>query len=292
MVIDLPRNPVIERGIRWAKTPYLLSGPKKRMNDETEQQDDEGEGGGFLSRRRHRWWDLRASFLTGLVVAAPLGITAYLAVALINFADDIVRTIVPDQYNPETYLRFSIPGLGLIIVVVAITLLGALTANLFGHAVVGYMGRLIDRLPVVRTVYGALRQMFETVVSQSERSFQQVGLIQYPRPGLWAIVFVAARTRGEIIYHTQEEMVSVFLPTTPNPTSGFLLFVPRKDIIILDMTVEEGAKLVISGGLVIPDFKGGLKNPCQALSVPKEPPEPQMAPSVDEADTKKPDTAA
>jgi len=259
------------------------------MNDETEHQSGEEEQTGFL--RRHRWWDLRASFLTGLVVAAPLGITAYLAIVLINFADDMVETMLPAQYNPETYLPFSIPGVGLVIVVVAITLLGALTANLFGHAVVNYMGRLIDRLPVVRTVYGALRQIFETVVSQSERSFQQVGLIQYPRPGLWAIVFVAARTRGEIIVHTKEEMVSVFLPTTPNPTSGFLLFVPRKDIIILDMSVEEGAKLVISGGLVIPEYKGMSKNPCKALPQPKEPPEPTIAPSVEE-DPDKDDAAA
>lgn len=254
------------------------------MNDETERQSSEEEQTGFL--RRHRWWDLRASFLTGLVVAAPLGITAYLAIVLINVADDIVRTIVPDQYNPETYLRFSVPGLGLIMVVIAITLLGALTANLFGHAVVNYMGRLIDRLPVVRTVYGALRQIFETVVSQSERSFQQVGLLEYPRPGLWAIVFVAARTRGEIVAHTKEEMVSVFLPTTPNPTSGFLLFVPRRDITILDMTVEEGAKLVISGGLVIPEYKGVSKNPCKAIPQPKEPPEPTIAPSVEEVPDK------
>jgi len=262
------------------------------MNDETEDKSDESEGSGFLSRRRHRWWDVRASFLTGLVVAAPLGITAYLAVALINFADGVVGTMLPERYNPETYLPFSIPGLGLIIVVLAITLLGALTANLFGHALVGYMGRLIDRLPVVRTVYGALRQIFETVVSQSERSFQQVGLIQYPRPGLWAIVFIAARTRGEIIHHTKEEMVSVFLPTTPNPTSGFLLFVPRKDIVILEMSVEEGAKLVISGGLVVPDFSGGLQNPCKAIPVAPEPPLPEPAPEVSKPSSDKPDEAA
>lgn len=264
------------------------------MNDETENPEDDEQSSGFLSRRRHRWWDLRASFLTGLVVAAPLGITAYLAIALINFADDMVGTMLPDRYNPETYLPFSIPGVGLIIVVLAITLLGALTANLFGHAVVGYVGRLIDRLPVVRTVYGALRQIFETVVSQSERSFQQVGLIQYPRPGLWAIVFIAAKTRGEIVYHTKEEMVSVFLPTTPNPTSGFLLFVPRKDIVILDMTVEEGAKLVISGGLVIPDFRGGVRKSGEPLPPPVEPPEPTIAPDADgpKKSGSKPDEAA
>ncbi len=236
------------------------------MNDKTDQETEDQDDESFLRQRRHRWWDVRAHFLTGLVVAAPLGITAYLAIGLINFADRVVDTMLPPQYNPENYLPFSIPGLGLVIVVVAITLLGTLTANLFGHAVMGYMGRAIDRLPVIRTVYGALRQIFETVVSQSDRSFQHVGLIQYPRPGLWAIVFIAADTTGEIVHETGEEMKSVFLPTTPNPTSGFLLFVPRSEIKILEMTVEEAAKLVVSGGLVVPDYNGGLKGPDQIVS--------------------------
>lgn len=223
--------------------------------------------------RRHRWWDLRASFLTGLVVAAPIGITLYLTVTFINFVDRIVEQVIPPRYNPETYLPFSIPGLGVLIVVVAITLLGALTANLFGHAILNYMGRVINRLPVVNTIYGALKQIFETVLSQSHKSFQQVGLIQYPREGLWAICFVATGTRGEIMHRTGEDMVSVFLPTTPNPTSGFLLFVPKRDIVILDMTVEEGAKLVISGGLVEPDFDRNRVEGGKTKKLPVKEPE-------------------
>ena len=220
------------------------------MSEDDKPEDETKPADGFLKRRQHRWWDVRASFLTGLVVAAPIGLTAYLAITLINFADRVVQPLLPEQYMPD----FSIPGIGLIIFFVGITLLGALTANFFGHTLVGFVGRIIDRVPVVRTIYGGIQQIFETVVSQSERSFQEVGLIEYPRPGLWAICFIAADTRGEIIHHTQEEMVSVFLPTTPNPTSGFLLFVPRTDITLLDMSVEEGAKLVVSGGLVVPDF--------------------------------------
>ncbi len=204
--------------------------------------------------RRHRWWDLRASFLTGLVVAAPIGITLYLTITFINFVDAQVNRILPELYNPETYLPFSIPGLGVLIIVVAITLLGALTANLFGHALLGYFGRFINRVPVISTVYGALKQIFETVLSKSQQSFQQVGLIEYPRKGLWALCFIATGTKGEITHRTGKDMVSVFLPTTPNPTSGFLLFVPRSEITVLDMTVEEGAKMVISGGLVVPEF--------------------------------------
>lgn len=226
--------------------------------------------------RQHRWWDLRASFLTGLVVAAPIGITLYLTVTFINFVDRMVERVIPPAYNPENYLPFSIPGLGVLIVVLTITLLGALTANLFGHAVLNYFGRMINRLPVIRTVYGALKQIFETVLSQSQKSFQQVALVEYPRKGLWAICFVATGTRGEIMHRVGEDMVSVFLPTTPNPTSGFLLFVPKRDVVILDMTVEEGAKLVISGGLVEPDFDH--KNGKRVEGEPKKLP-------VKEADT-------
>lgn len=251
------------------------------MNDENEHLEDHSAVEELLGQpRRHRWWDLRASFLTGLVVAAPIGITLYLTITFINFVDRMVEQVIPPQYNPETYLPFSIPGLGVVIVFVVITLLGALTANLFGHAILGFFGRLINRVPVVNTVYGALKQIFETVLSKSHQSFQQVGLVEYPRTGLWALCFIATGTRGEISHRVGEELISVFLPTTPNPTSGFLLFVPRADIKILDMTVEEGAKMVISGGLVVPDYKttklGGIgdkklptaDNPSQEASKP------------------------
>ncbi len=254
------------------------------MDEQKDHTDDHPAVEDLLGQpRRHRWWDLRASFLTGLVVAAPIGITLYLTITFINFVDRMVEQVIPPQYNPETYLPFSIPGLGVVTVVLVITLLGALTANLFGHAILGFFGRLINRVPVVNTVYGALKQIFETVLSKSHQSFQQVGLVEYPRKGLWALCFIATGTRGEISHRVGEELVSVFLPTTPNPTSGFLLFVPRQDIKVLDMTVEEGAKMVISGGLVVPEFG---KSKVGEIGTKKLPPRTEESQS-----TSKPDAA-
>ena len=196
---------------------------------------------------------LRAYFLTGLVVAAPISITIYLTWLFVSFFDDWLKPLVPIVYNPDTYLPFSVPGVGLVFAFIALTFLGALTANLFGRTLVAYGEQMFHRMPVVRNVYRALKQIFETALSQSSSSFQDVGLIEYPRKGLYAIVFISTTTSGEILEHSGEpEMLSVFLPTTPNPTSGYLLFVPKQDVMLLDMSVEDGAKLVISAGLVSP----------------------------------------
>lgn len=204
------------------------------------------------SRRLRIVARLRNYFFTGLVIAAPIYITIYLTLWIVELMDQWFLPFVPERYNPEHYLPVSVPGLGLILAFVLLTLLGAFTANLFGRTLVSFGQNLLHRMPVVRNIYGAVQQIFETVMSQRDTSFQDVGLIEYPRKGLWAIVFITAETKGEIAMRTGEEMVSVFLPTTPNPTSGFLLYVPRKDIHILNMTVEEAAKLVISAGLVDP----------------------------------------
>lgn len=217
---------------------------------------------------------LRNSFLTGLIIVGPIGITIYIVNWFINFIDSWVKPYLPPIYNPETYLPFSIPGLGLIFAIVVIMIIGALTANLFGRSLVGFGESLLDRMPVVRNLYRTLKQIFETVLSQSGTSFQKVGLIEYPRRGLYAIVFISIETKGEIAERLESEgqMLSVFLPTTPNPTSGYLLFIPEKDITILDMSVEEAAKLVISAGLVIPDkdeLLESLEN-GQKSSDPKE----------------------
>lgn len=207
---------------------------------------------GFLAR-------LRAYFLTGLVVAAPISITIYLTWVFVTFFDVWLKPLVPAIYNPDTYLPFSVPGVGLVFAFIALTFLGALTANLFGRTIVAYGEQLFNSMPVVRNVYRALKQIFETALSQSSSSFQDVGLIEYPRKGLYAIVFISTETEGEITDLTgHSEMLSVFLPTTPNPTSGYLLFVPREDVKLLDMTVEDGAKLVISAGLVSPDQEGDV----------------------------------
>jgi uncharacterized membrane protein len=202
---------------------------------------------------------LRTYFLTGLAVAAPIWITIYLLRWFVEFIDTYVVGFFPDQYHPDQLLPFAIPGIGVIIGLVGLTVLGALTANFLGRRILAFGERLVDRMPIVRNIYNALKQIFETVISQSGTSFREVGLIEYPRRGLFALVFVTTQTKGEVLEKapTDDGLVSVFLPTTPNPTSGFLLFVPKNDITILDMSVEEAAKLVISAGLVEPPKENG-----------------------------------
>ena len=200
---------------------------------------------------------LRNYFLAGVIVVAPLIITAYLLWTFVQWVDSWVIPYVPAIYNPRTYLPFDIPGIGLVIAIFSITLIGFLAANIIGRTVVGYGERMLSRMPVVRNIYNGLKQIFETVLSNSSSTFRSCGLVEYPRKGLWALVFIASETKGEVKQMLQEqgqETVSVFLATTPNPTSGFLLFVPKSDILALEMSVEDGAKLIISAGLVSPKF--------------------------------------
>lgn len=211
---------------------------------------------------------LRAYFLTGVIVTAPISITIFLVWQFLAFLDTHVAGLVPDRYNPETYLPFSLPGLGLLLMLAFLTLVGMLTAGLAGRTLVRMGERLLSRMPVVRGVYGTLKQIFETVLAQKSRSFREVVLIEYPRRGIGAIGFVTGPTRGEIQARTEEDMVNVFLPTTPNPTSGFLLFVPKGDLIHLDMTIEEGIKMVISGGIVTPSMEQAAK-PSRPLAGPE-----------------------
>ncbi|MEM6710903.1 MAG: DUF502 domain-containing protein [Pseudomonadota bacterium] len=205
---------------------------------------------------------LRNYFFTGVIVIAPVTITGYLIWTFVTWVDRIVKPLIPPVYNPDTYLPFAVPGFGLLSAVLIVTVVGFLAANLVGRSVVNFSERLLDRMPLVRTLYRGLKQIFETVLNNRSDNFQSVGLIEYPRPGIWAVVFVSTRTRGEVAHRIcdagTEDLVSVFLPTTPNPTSGFLLFVPRADLIALDMSVEDGAKLVISAGLVVPDYQQKL----------------------------------
>ena len=202
---------------------------------------------------------LRNYFFTGLVICAPLAITAYLTWTLVQWIDGWVKPYLPDVYNPDLYLPFSIPGFGVLVALIVITMIGFLTANLIGRSIISYGEYLLSRMPVVRNIYSALKQIFETVFREGSDSFQSVVLVEYPRKGIWALAFVATDTLGEVQHHLDipagGQTISVFLPTTPNPTSGFLLFVPVEDVLPLDMSVEEAAKLVISAGLVAPEFK-------------------------------------
>ena len=199
---------------------------------------------------------LRNYFLTGFIVCAPLAITAWITWSFVGWVDGWVTPYIPSRYTPNNYLPFSVPGFGLIVALVLITLIGFLTAGIVGRTVVGFGERLLGRVPLVRSVYTALKQIFDTVLADRSSSFKTAGLMEYPRKGVWSIVFVATRASGEIktiLSDQGDEMLAVFLPPTPNPTSGFLLYVPRSDVRILNMSIEGALKLVVSAGLVTPD---------------------------------------
>ncbi len=199
---------------------------------------------------------LRNYFLTGFIVCAPLAITAWITWSFMGWVDGWVKPYIPVQYLPDSYLPFAVPGFGLIVALVLITLVGFLTANFIGRTVVRWGEHLLSRTPLVRSVYTALKQIFETVLADRSSSFKTAALMEYPRKGVWCLVFVATTARGEIatvLCDQGEEMLAVFLPPTPNPTSGFLLFVPREDVRVLDMSIEAALRLVISAGLVSPD---------------------------------------
>jgi uncharacterized membrane protein len=210
-------------------------------------------------RRRARWRTrLRNYFLTGIVVAAPIGITIYLTWAFVHWVDRHVKPLIPKVYNPDTYLPFTVPGVGLLFAILILTLLGFMTASLLGRTLVSYGESVLDRVPLVRNLYRGLRQLFQTVLSQSSRSFQKVAIVQYPRQGVWRVGFVATQAKGELAGRMpDEDLISVFIPNTPNVTAGFLVFVPKREAVILEMTVEEAAKMIISAGLVTPEYRKG-----------------------------------
>jgi uncharacterized membrane protein len=215
---------------------------------------------------------LRNNFLTGLIICAPMAITIYLTWTFIHWADSWVKPYIPDRYNPEAYLKFAIPGTGLLIALIFITLVGFLGRNLIGRSIVGYSENILNRMPLVRTVYKSTKQIFETVLKEQGSSFKKVGLIEFPRAGTWALVFVSTDAKGEIaakLNDSGEEMVAVFLAPTPVPTAGFLMFVPRSKLMLLDMTPEEGVKLLISAGLVTPDYKPAT--PADVVAAMAEP---------------------
>lgn len=204
----------------------------------------------------HPTWGqrMRRDFLTGLVIVLPVFLTVYLVWTVVGFVDAQVMPLLPGAWRPD-----NIFGVGLVIFLVFTTAVGAATKGIFGRQLIHFGERLVDRMPVVRSVYNGAKQIVETILSQSAGSFSTACLIEYPRRGLWAIAFVATEARGEVAGKAGEpDLLAVFLPTTPNPTSGFLLYVPRRDVVVLDMSVEEAAKLVISGGLVAPPTKAEI----------------------------------
>ena len=213
---------------------------------------------------------LRNSFLAGLVVIAPIGLTIWLIWTVIGWVDGFVLPFIPEAYEPEAlinrwlgntdpraegWIKINLRGVGVVVFLLFTVFIGWIAKGLIGRSMIGWAQGLMERTPVVRTIYNALKQIAETVFAQSETSFDTACLVQYSREGIWAIAFISTTAKGEIqdSIPRDEQLMSVFLPTTPNPTSGFLLFVPKSDVIELKMSVEDAAKLVISAGLVYPN---------------------------------------
>jgi uncharacterized membrane protein len=197
---------------------------------------------------------MRNYFLTGLVVAGPLAITVWLIWSIVTWVDDFVRPLIPPAYRPESYLPWPIPGTGLIIAVIVLTLLGFLTANLVGRKLVELGESLLNHMPIVRPIYKTMKQIFESLFSKNGSSFRKVALVEFPAPGMWSIVFLSQPPSADVSKSLpQGEHVSAFMPCTPNPTTGFFFYVKRKDLIELDITVENAMTLLISAGMVQPD---------------------------------------
>ncbi|WP_037315844.1 DUF502 domain-containing protein [Ruegeria halocynthiae] len=206
---------------------------------------------------------LRASFLTGIVVIAPVWLTIWLIWSVVGWIDSAVLPLVPQRFQPQEYVGVNLRGVGVVIFLIFTVLVGWIAKGILGRSLIHFAERLVNRMPVVRSVYSGIKQISETVFAQTERSFEKACLIQYPRRGIWAIGFVSTAARGEVSERaeTSDQMLSVFVPTTPNPTSGFLLFFPAEDVILLDMSIEDAAKLVISAGLVYPNDKDPTQQP-------------------------------
>src|ERR1700761_7435524 len=198
---------------------------------------------------------LRNYFLTGLIVAGPGAVTLFLTWWVVASVEGLVRPFVPIASRPETYLPFGLPGSGLVVAVVALTLLGFLTHNLIGRTLVDLGEKLLGRMPVVRAIYRSLKQVFETLFSGKGSSFRRVGLVEFPSPGMWSIVLISQAPSEDIAESIpgQEEHISVFLPCAPNPTTGFFFYVPKSKVIEVEMSTEDAATLIMSAGVVQPD---------------------------------------
>lgn len=196
---------------------------------------------------------IRAYFFTGILVTAPVAITLYMAYKFIIWIDRLVNQLLPPQYKFDAILPFTIPGLGLVILVLALILVGMFAAGFLGKFFLRLGEWIVYKVPLISSIYSVLKQIFETFFSTKTQAFSKVVMLEYPRKGIWILGFVSSELKGEVKDKFDQEMLNIFIPTTPNPTSGFLIFVPKKDTIELDMKVEDGIKFVISGGLVEPE---------------------------------------
>ena len=212
------------------------------------------------ARRRSVLQRMRANLVSGLIVMIPIGLTLHLAWSAISWVDAKIGAVLPIEDDIASYLGFPLPGFGLLVFVAATAATGYLTKGRLGRQLVRIGERQVEQLPVVRSIYGGLKQLVVTVFEQSDRSFQQVCLIEYPHRGKWALALVSGKAKGELPERTgEDDLVSVFMPTTPNPITGFLLYLPRRDVVMLDMSFEDGAKLIVSAGLVAPPARGAAR---------------------------------
>ncbi|PCH66029.1 MAG: hypothetical protein COC04_00385 [Gammaproteobacteria bacterium] len=197
---------------------------------------------------------MRKYLIAGLLVWMPLGITFLVVRAIVGFLDKILLWL-PAQYQPDILLGFHIPGLGVVLAVVLVLATGMIVANLLGRRIVSAWESLLARIPLVRSLYAGIKQVMEAVLATDAKSFRKVLLIEYPRKGVWSLAFMTSDNLGEVQAKTRTDVISVFIPTTPNPTSGFVLMVPSEDVVHLDMSVEEGLKMIISMGVVVPTWQ-------------------------------------
>jgi len=208
---------------------------------------------------RHK---LRKYFLTGLLVVVPIAMTILVVRWLVHFVDSLLMAVLPEALRPEVLYGLPVPGVGLVATLLLILLIGVLAANIFGRSLVTFSEKLVDRIPFVKGIYLLFKQVSDTVLNRDRGAFRKVVLIEYPRKGIWAVAFVTGVTKGEVQEITEQRLVNIFVPTTPNPTSGFYILVPEGDMIELSMTVEEAFKLVISGGMVTPPERKNSRTPA------------------------------
>lgn len=190
-------------------------------------------------------------FLTGIAVIIPIGLTVYILFFLISVMDNLLK-VIPARFQPDNLFHIHIPGLGVIITLILIFIVGLVTKSYLGNKLVRLGEWFVNKIPFVRSIYQAIKQLVDTIFSDKSQSFKKVVLIEYPRKGMYVIAFVTGEAKGEVQTKTAQKCINLFVPTTPNPTSGFYIMVPEDDIINMDMTVEEAFKLVISGGIIAP----------------------------------------
>lgn len=196
---------------------------------------------------------IKAYFFTGILVTAPVGMTFYLAYKLIIWLDKLVNRVLPPEFRPDNYLPVTVPGLGIIVLVGLMIIIGMFATGFLGKFFLRLGEWIVYKLPFISSIYSLIKQVFETFLSNKNRAFNKVVMLEYPRKGLWILGLVGTETGGEVQEKLPAPMLNVFIPTTPNPTSGFLIFVPKSEVIEVDMSVEEAIKFIISGGIVNPE---------------------------------------